>query len=168
MYQRQVEKLEYLRRQRDQERVDQTLEALTTAAATHSGNLLALSVEAARAWATVGEISAALEKVWGRYTYTPLSISGAYHQELDKITASQIQEKTSEFEAQEGRRPRILIAKLGQDGHDRGQKVIATAFADFGFDVDIGPLFQTPEETARQAMENDVHMLGSVPWPLDT
>ena len=160
VYRRQIEKLEYLKQNRDERQVERTLEALTTAAATQSGNLLELSVEAARAWATVGEISAALEKVWGRYAYTPVSISGAYHKEIAPSLLGQIQRETSEFERKEGRRPRILIAKLGQDGHDRGQKVIATAFADFGFDVDLGPLFQTPEETARQAIENDVHVIG--------
>ena len=133
----------------------------TQAAATGEGNLLELAVVAARARATLGEISGALERVWGRHKAVIRSISGVYRAEYgeDEEIAG-VRRLTDDFAAVEGRRPRILVAKMGQDGHDRGAKVIATAFADLGFDVDIGPLFQTPEEVARQAMENDVHAVG--------
>jgi len=158
----QIEKLERLRAERDPKDVAAKLAALTRSAETGEGNLLALAVDAARAKATVGEISDALEKVWGRHVAEVKAISGVYSSEVgaSKVVDT-VQKLVREFEELEGRRPRILIAKMGQDGHDRGQKVIATAFADLGFDVDIGPLFQTPEEAARQAVENDVHIVGA-------
>ena len=158
----QLAKLERLRAERDQGAVDAALERLTNAAASGEGNLLELGVEAARAYATVGEISLALEKEYGRHAAEIKSIGGVYQQEVgvSSDSFSKTKELVREFERAEGRRPRILVAKIGQDGHDRGQKVIATAFADIGFDVDIGPLFQTPEEVARQAVEADVHAVG--------
>jgi methylmalonyl-CoA mutase len=158
----QIAKLERLRAERDQARCDAALERLT-AAAGGEGNLLELAVEAARAHATVGEISDALERVYGRHTAEIRSISGVYQSEVGagSISFTHTRELVEQFEKAEGRRPRILVAKMGQDGHDRGQKVIATAFADLGFDVDIGPLFQTPEEVARQAIEADVHIVGA-------
>src|SRR5207253_1917798 len=126
------------------------------------GNLLAGAIDAARAKATVGEISLALEKVYGRHRAETRAISGVYKREVGAMseTVARVQKLVAAFEADEGRRPRILVAKIGQDGHDRGQKVIASAFADLGFDVDIGPLFATPAEAARQAVENDVHIVG--------
>jgi len=157
----QVERLEQLKAERNQERVSAALDALTRGAA-GAENLLSLTIEAARERATLGEISSALEKVFGRYKATIKSISGVYsgemksHKEFDEV-----RELSDQFAARDGRRPRILVAKMGQDGHDRGAKVIATSFADLGFDVDIGPLFQTPEEVALQAAENDVHMVGA-------
>jgi len=159
----QLDKLARLRAERDPAAVSAALDALTKAAETGEGNLLALGVEAARAKATVGEISDALEKIWGRHVAETKTVSGVYGGELGTETgaAAKVLERVEAFEAAEGRRPRILIAKMGQDGHDRGQKVIASAFADLGFDVDIGPLFQTPEEAARQAVENDVHIIGA-------
>jgi methylmalonyl-CoA mutase len=159
--QAQVARLERVRASRDAARVKATLEALAHAAESGTGNLLALAIDAARARATVGEISAALERVWGRYHAQIRSISGVYggqFAEDEEWTALRRQVET--FAAAHGRRPRILVAKIGQDGHDRGAKVIATAFADLGFDVDVGTLFQTPEEVARQAVENDVHVVG--------
>lgn len=159
--QRQIEKLAELKASRDEARVKVALEAITKAAETGEGNLLQLSVEAARARATLGEISEAIEKVTNRHKAVIRSISGVYSSAFsNEEEIAEIREMTEEFLANEGRRPRILIAKMGQDGHDRGAKVIATAFADLGFDVDIGPLFQTPEETALQAVENDVHVVG--------
>ena len=159
----QLAKLDQLRAERDQADVDAALHALTNAADRGKGNLLALAIDAARAKATVGEISDALEKVYGRHVATIRTIEGVYRAEVgaeaDSVVA--VRAKVDEFAAANGRRPRILIAKMGQDGHDRGQKVIATAFADLGFDVDIGPLFQTPEEVARQAVEADVHVVGA-------
>ena len=159
----QLAKLERLRADRDQADVDAALHALTNAADRGDGNLLALAIDAARAKATVGEISDALESVYGRHVATIRTIEGVYRAEVgaeaDSVVA--VRAKVDEFAAANGRRPRILIAKMGQDGHDRGQKVIATAFADLGFDVDIGPLFQTPEEVARQAVEADVHVVGA-------
>ncbi len=161
VYAQQLAKLERLRAERDQAEVDRTLAALTHSAAEGSGNLLALAVDAARAKATVGEISAALEQVYGRHQAVIRTISGVYKREsgtdegMAKVLAA-----TDQFEANEGRRPRILVAKMGQDGHDRGQKVIVTAFADLGFDVDVGPLFSTPDEVARQAVDADVHVVG--------
>ena len=159
----QYAKLEQLRAERHQASVDRALEALTNAAGRGDGNLLALSIDAARAKATVGEISDALEKVYGRHVATIRTIEGVYRAEVgaeaDSVVA--VREKVEAFAAAHGRRPRILIAKMGQDGHDRGQKVIATAFADLGFDVDIGPLFQTPAEVATQAVEADVHVVGA-------
>lgn len=159
---RQIVRLQALRDRRDGSAVQVALDSLAQAASSGQGNLLALSVEAARAQATVGEISLALEKVWGRHQASVQTVSGVYRGEggVDQQGLSAIEERISAFEQAEGRRPRILVAKMGQDGHDRGQKVIATAFADLGFDVDVGPLFQTPEETARQAIENDVHVIG--------
>ncbi len=158
---RQIERLEKIRATRDPAKVEAALNALTRAAETGQGNLLALAVEAARARATVGEISTALEKVWGRYQAEVRSISGVYGgQYNDDPEWQQLRSEVDAFAREHGRRPRILVAKVGQDGHDRGAKVIATAFADLGFDVDIGSLFQTPEEVARQAVENDVHVIG--------
>ena len=157
----QIARLNKLRAERDPAICEQTLEALSVAAKTGQGNLLALAVDAARARATVGEISDALEKQWGRHRAQTRSISGVYgaaykgDKEFMNIT-----KKVEEFELSHGRRPRMLVVKMGQDGHDRGAKVIATAFADLGFDVDVGPMFQTPEEAARQAIENDVHIVG--------
>ncbi len=158
----QIAKLEKLRVERDESAVAAALTRLTEGAA-GDGNLLELSVEAARAHASVGEISDALEKVFGRHTAQIRSIAGVYQSEVGEQTLSFADTKklVDSFETQEGRRPRVLVAKMGQDGHDRGQKVIATAFADLGFDVDIGPLFQTPEEVARQAVEADVHVVGA-------
>ena len=159
----QIEKLERLRAERDQSAVDGALDRLTRCAGTGDGNLLDLAVEASRTMATVGEMSDALEKVWGRHVARTRTVSGIYAGEVgtDAGAAARVLERAARFERREGRRPRILIAKMGQDGHDRGQKVIASAFADLGFDVDIGPLFQTPEEAARQAVENDVHIIGA-------
>lgn len=157
----QIKRLKKLKEERNNEAVQKALDALTKAAETGEGNLLELSVEAARARATLGEISDAIEKVSGRHKAIIKSISGVYsseykeHEEIEKV-----KQMADEFEEKEGRRPRILVAKMGQDGHDRGAKVVATAFADMGFDVDIGPLFQTPKETALQAVENDVHIIG--------
>ena len=159
----QVARLRELRRSRNDASVNQALSDLTEAAGRDEGNLLDLCVKAARARATVGEMSDAMEKVFGRHQAQIKVIHGVYAKEMkasdDNVQA--VREKVESFTATEGRRPRILIAKMGQDGHDRGQKVIATAFADLGFDVDIGPLFQTPEETATQAVENDVHVIGA-------
>ena len=164
----QVAKLRRLRAERDEDACRAALARLTHAAARPSTgpdaadhNLLALSIDAARAMATVGEISDALEQVFGRYTAQIRTISGVYREEAGGPGAmTEMTAAVEEFERAEGRRPRILVAKMGQDGHDRGQKVIATAFADLGFDVDVGALFQTPEEVARQAVEADVHVVG--------
>jgi methylmalonyl-CoA mutase len=157
----QVRRLEQIKRTRDGAKVEAALHALIRCAETGQGNLLALSVEAARARATVGEISAALEKPWGRYQAEVRSISGVYGgQFTDDPEWQAMRGEIEQFARDHGRRPRILVAKVGQDGHDRGAKVIATAFADLGFDVDVGTLFQTPEEVARQAVENDVHVVG--------
>jgi methylmalonyl-CoA mutase len=158
----QIDKLSRLRRERDPKAVADALAALSRNAAGGNGNLLALAIDAARAKATVGEISSALEQVFGRHRAEIKAITGVYKREVGAMSeaVARVQKLVTEFEANEGRRPRILVAKIGQDGHDRGQKVIATAFADLGFDVDIGPLFATPEEAARQAVENDVHVLG--------
>lgn len=159
--QSQLERLKKLKAERDESKTRSALNALTKCAETGEGNLLALAVEAARARATLGEISDAMEKVFGRHKAVIKAISGVYSSEFSESAEMQnVIKKTREFEEKEGRRPRILVAKMGQDGHDRGAKVISTAFADMGFDVDIGPLFQTPEETARQAVENDVHIVG--------
>jgi methylmalonyl-CoA mutase len=157
----QLRRLAEVRAARDQAAVEQALAALTAAAENESGNLLELAVSAARLRATLGEISTALEKVFGRYQAVNRTISGVYSSESqDNPDFRKAQELAQEFADLEGRRPRILMAKMGQDGHDRGVKVIATAFADLGFDVDVGPLFQTPREAARMAAENDVHVLG--------
>ncbi|MGX9884239.1 methylmalonyl-CoA mutase [Streptomyces sp. NPDC002276] len=156
----QIEKLRRLRAERDEQATQDALHALTRAAES-TGNLLELAVNAARAKATVGEISDALEKVYGRHASQIRTISGVYRTEAgDSPSVERTRTLVAEFEEAEGRRPRILVAKMGQDGHDRGQKVIATAFADLGFDVDVGPLFQTPGEVARQAVEADVHVVG--------
>jgi methylmalonyl-CoA mutase len=159
----QIAQLEQLRRERDEKVVAERLHALTQAAERGEGNLLGLAIEAGRAKCTVGEISSALEKVYGRHKAEIKAISGVYSGEVgEKSDVVKLVHKIiATFEANDGRRPRILIAKMGQDGHDRGQKVIASAFADLGFDVDIGPLFQTPAEVARQAVENDVHVVGA-------
>lgn len=159
----QLNKLEKLKAERDENACQAALVALTKAAETGDGNLLALSVDAARAKATVGEVTDAMEQVFGRHVAEIRSISGVYRKEVgDKDeTFAKVAQLVTAFEQSEGRRPRILIVKMGQDGHDRGQKVVATAFADLGFDVDIGPLFQTPQEAARQAVENDVHIIGA-------
>ena len=157
----QIQRLKDLKAGRDANRGRECLEALTRAAAGTEGNLLALAIDAARARATLGEISAAIEKVVGRHQAVIRSVSGVYQAEFGqdpKIGA--VRKSTEAFAATHGRRPRILIAKMGQDGHDRGAKVVATAYADLGFDVDIGPLFQSPEETAKMAAENDVHVVG--------
>jgi methylmalonyl-CoA mutase len=162
----QVDKLKRLKRDRDPEALKLALEALTRSATGGNGNLLALAIDAARAKATVGEISLALEKAFGRHQAQIRAISGVYGREVGMTegrmvdAVERVRKRVAEFEDNEGRRPRILVAKIGQDGHDRGQKVIATAFADLGFDVDIGALFATPVEAARQAVENDVHIVG--------
>ncbi len=157
----QIKRLNALRANRNEADVQRCLDAITEAARTGNGNLLALAIEAAKCRATLGEISMACEKVAGRYKAVIRSISGVYSMEAkgdDKFAKAQTM--ADEFEKIEGRRPRIMIAKMGQDGHDRGAKVVATGYADIGFDVDMGPLFQTPAEAARQAVENDVHILG--------
>jgi methylmalonyl-CoA mutase len=157
----QVKRIREMRERRDEAACHQALDALTQAAQEESGNLLALAIEAARARATVGEISDALEKVYGRYRAMTHSISGVYGAAYeDDQGFADMQEEIERFARAEGRRPRMLVCKLGQDGHDRGARVIATAFADLGFDVDIGPLFQTPEEAVQEAIENDVHVIG--------
>jgi methylmalonyl-CoA mutase len=157
----QVKRLKEVREKRDEAAVQNALEALYQCAATGEGNLLDFAVKAARARATLGEISDAMERSFGRFVATTRSISGVYSSEISMDDQfKKAQELADRFAKLDGRRPRIMIAKLGQDGHDRGAKVIATSFADLGFDVDIGPLFQTPEEAARQAIENDVHILG--------
>ena len=157
----QVERLNQLKKDRNAEKVHDTLTALTQAARDGKANLLALAVEAARARATLGEISQSLEQAFGRYSAPIRTISGVYSSQMKKNeTLDAVRQLSDDFARQAGRRARILVAKMGQDGHDRGAKVIATGFADLGFDVDIGPLFQTPDEVARQAMENDVHVVG--------
>jgi methylmalonyl-CoA mutase len=169
--QQQIAKLERLRKDRDDAKLQICLDRLTEAGGAAlrgerapglERNLLQLAVEAARAKATVGEISLALEKVYGRHIAQIRSVSGVYRREFGEGGDADVARRRAEqFEREQGRRPRILVAKMGQDGHDRGQKVIATAFADLGFDVDIGPLFQTPDEVARQAVEADVHIVGA-------
>jgi methylmalonyl-CoA mutase len=157
----QIERLNKIKAGRNNERVIEILLKLSSCAKTGEGNLLALAVEAARERATLGEISDALELVFGRYKAQIKTFSGVYSKEIKKdVSFAKARKMADEFEALEGRRPRIMIAKMGQDGHDRGAKVVATGYADVGFDVDIGPLFQTPAEAAKQAMENDVHILG--------
>jgi methylmalonyl-CoA mutase len=157
----QIARLKQTRNNRDNNAVGESLEALTQAAASGEGNLLTLSIDAARKRATLGEISFALEKVFGRYKAVIRSISGVYSSESsDSESFKKARELADKFAELEGRRPRIMIAKMGQDGHDRGAKVVSTGYADIGFDVDIGPLFQTPAEAAKQAVENDVHILG--------
>ncbi|MEQ9701731.1 MAG: methylmalonyl-CoA mutase family protein, partial [Sandaracinaceae bacterium] len=159
----QLARLSALRAERDDAKVAAALSALEGAAKRGEGNLLALAIDAARVEATVGEISEALVQVWGRYEAQIRTVSGVYGGEMSGESADAIEAvraRCARFAELEGRRPRLLVAKVGQDGHDRGQKVIATAFADLGFDVDVGPLFATPEESARQAVENDVHVIG--------
>ncbi|MCE2473340.1 MAG: methylmalonyl-CoA mutase [Anaerolineae bacterium] len=159
--QAQIARLQKLRAERDDSAVQAALGGLADCARTGDGNLLALAVEAARARATNGEISLALEQVWGRHKAVIQSVAGVYSSafgDADEVTA--VRELTDDFARREGRRPRLMVAKIGQDGHDRGAKVIATAFADLGFDVDIAPLFQTPDEVAKQAVENDAHVVG--------
>jgi methylmalonyl-CoA mutase len=159
----QIARLQRIWSERDQAAAQNAMDALTQSAESGEGNLLELAVDAARKRCTVGEISYALEKVWGRHVAEVKAVSGVYAGEMgdDAELVSKVREKANNFAKADGRRPRILICKMGQDGHDRGQKVIATAFADLGFDVDIGPLFQTPEEAAKQAVENDVHIVGA-------
>ncbi|MBI5404322.1 MAG: methylmalonyl-CoA mutase [Ignavibacteriae bacterium] len=159
----QIKRLQETKAKRNQADVDSALAALTKCAEGGEGNLLDLAIKAARSRATLGEISFALEKIWGRFQAMTRTISGVYNTEYgsdkdDKVLVAR--KMTDDFAKKEGRRPRIMIAKMGQDGHDRGAKVVATAYADMGFDVDMGPLFQTPEETAKQAVENDVHVIG--------
>jgi methylmalonyl-CoA mutase len=158
----QIQKLLKLKIERDEKVVESKLDQLFKVAQSGDGNLLQFAIEAARAKATVGEMSLALEKAFGRHQAQIHTIQGVYIKEIKqgKMDVKDVQELIEKFKSSEGRRPRILLAKMGQDGHDRGQKVIATAFADLGFDVDVGPLFQTPAETAKQAMENDVHVVG--------
>ena len=157
----QIARLDKMKAERDNDAVEKALAAITEAAKNNTGNLLELAVEAARSRASLGEISMAMEKSFGRYKATIKSISGVYSSEsMNNSDFNKALELADKFASMDGRRPRIMIAKMGQDGHDRGAKVIATSFADIGFDVDIGPLFQTPEEAARQAAENDVHILG--------
>lgn len=159
--QKQIERLQLLKQSRNEQEVRNCLEAITHAAKTGKGNLLELAVNAARVRATLGEISDAIENVSGRHKAIIRSVSGVYSSHFsNEEEIEEVKEMAEQFMENEGRRPRILIAKMGQDGHDRGAKIIATAFADLGFDVDIGPLFQTPEETAKQAAENDVHVIG--------
>jgi methylmalonyl-CoA mutase len=156
----QITRLKGLKANRDAKTTGQALQAIVNAAES-GGNLLEACIPAVRARATVGEISDALEKVFGRYVATTQCISGVYAAEYgESEIIDSLRKRTAEFEEKEGRRPRILVTKMGQDGHDRGIKVIATAFADLGFDVDISPMFQTPEEAARMAVENDVHLVG--------
>jgi methylmalonyl-CoA mutase len=157
----QIERLERVRRERDALEVERCLAALTRAASDPKANVLEVAIPAARARATVGEISAALERVWGRHTDNVSNVTGAYgHYYADEPEWLALQARIADFERKNGRRPRLLVAKLGQDGHDRGARLIAAAFADAGFDVDVGPLFQTPDEAARQAVDNDVHAVG--------
>jgi methylmalonyl-CoA mutase len=157
----QIARLEKIRASRDGAQVQAALEALTTAARTGQGNLLDLSIRAIRLRATVGEVSDALEKVFGRHRADTQKVTGVYAAAYDSAEGWEtLKSEIGRFAEEQGRRPRVMVAKLGQDGHDRGAKVVATAYADLGFDVDIGPLFQTPEECARQAIENDVHAVG--------
>ncbi len=157
----QVERLKKLRAERNEAEVRESLEAITKAVQTGKGNLLELAIDAAKKRASLGEISDACEKVVGRYKAVIRTIEGVYRSEAyGKDEFVEAQELAKKFAEMEGRQPRIMIAKMGQDGHDRGAKVVATGYADIGFDVDMGPLFQTPEEAAKQAVENDVHVLG--------
>jgi len=157
----QIERLNLLKSTRDESKVQESLRRLTYVASTSKGNLLQAAIECAKNRATLGEISLAMEEVFGRYTAKTHAIKGIYEKGMKKDEGFEMARRLAdEFAESEGRRPRIMIAKMGQDGHDRGAKIIATAFADIGFDVDIGPLFQTPYEVAKQAIENDVHVLG--------
>ncbi|MEZ4576844.1 MAG: methylmalonyl-CoA mutase family protein [Desulfobacterales bacterium] len=156
----QVARLKEIKANRDQQAAEKTLAAITNCAES-GGNLLEVTIDAVRKRATLGEISDAMEKVFGRYVATTQCISGIYASEYqDSEVIASLRKRTQAFAEKEGRRPRMLVSKMGQDGHDRGSKVVATAFADFGFDVDISPMFQTPEEAARMAVENDVHVVG--------
>jgi len=157
----QLKRLDQIKKTRDNDKVKKALESLTQYAKTGDGNVLALSVEAARLRATVGEITEALESVWGRFKATSQTVTGVYGRAFSEDKDwSMLKDKITDFENKNGRRPRMLVAKMGQDGHDRGAKVIATAFSDIGFDIDLAPLFSTPEEVAKQAVENDVHVIG--------
>jgi methylmalonyl-CoA mutase len=157
----QIDRLKKIRATRDTAKVQAALDALTASAECGQGNLLDLSIQAIRLRATVGEVSDALEKVFGRHRADTQKVTGVYAAAYDSAEGwDQLKKEINEFADTKGRRPRVMISKLGQDGHDRGAKVVATAFADLGFDVDMGPLFQTPEECARQAIENDVHAVG--------
>jgi methylmalonyl-CoA mutase len=157
----QIARLKSLKQKRDSAAVQNALDALSAAADKGDGNLLDLSIKAIRLRATVGEVSDALEKVFGRHRADTQKVTGVYAAAYDSAEGwDQLKKEISDFARAQGRRPRVMISKLGQDGHDRGAKVVATAFADLGFDVDMGPLFQTPEECARQAIENDVHAVG--------
>jgi methylmalonyl-CoA mutase len=157
----QIARLKEVRAKRDSKKVQAALDALTSAAESNTGNLLALAIDAIRLRATVGEVSDALEKVYGRHRADTQKVTGVYAAAYDSAEGwEKLKTEIAEFAKDQGRHPRVMIAKLGQDGHDRGAKVVATAFADLGFDVDMGPLFQTPEECARQAIENDVHAVG--------
>jgi len=157
----QIERLQKIKATRDTVKVNAALAALTAAAEAGTGNLLDLAIQAIRLRATVGEVSDALEKVFGRHRADTQKVTGVYAAAYDSAEGwEQLKAEINEFATAQGRRPRVMISKLGQDGHDRGAKVVATAFADLGFDVDMGPLFQTPEECARQAIENDVHAVG--------
>ncbi len=165
----QVANLRKLREERDQSKVDERLKALTHAAETKTGNLLELAVNAAREMATVGEISEALEKVYGRYEAPVRTVRGVYAAEVGADgAAEEVRQLVQRFEAAEGRRPRIMVAKMGQDGHDRGQKVIASAFADLGFDVDIGPLFRTPTRRPGRRSRTTCTSSASARWPPGT
>ena len=156
----QMARIKELKRNRNNEEVEESLEAITEAARSGKGNLLELAIIAARKRATLGEISMAIEKVCGRFNASVRAVKGAYGNMSNQRDMEEVRQWTDEFALLEGRRPRILVAKIGQDGHDRGAKIVASAFSDMGFDVDLGPLFQTPEEVARQAAENDVHAIG--------
>ncbi len=157
----QIARLQKIKKKRDSALVESALSAITSAAEKGDGNLLDLAIRAIRLRATVGEVSDALEKVFGRHRADTQKVTGVYAAAYDSAEGwEQLKTEINAFAEQQGRRPRVMIAKLGQDGHDRGAKVVATAFADLGFDVDMGPLFQTPEECARQAIENDVHAVG--------
>jgi methylmalonyl-CoA mutase len=158
---KQIARLENIKKTRDNQKVEQALQALTQWAKDGVGNGLALAIDAARARATIGEISSALEVVWGRFNASSRTVTGVYGQAwAEDSDWNQIRTDIEHFESKQGRRPRMLVAKMGQDGHDRGAKVIATAFADAGFDIDLSPLFSTPAEVAKQAIENDVHVVG--------
>ena len=158
---RNKENLEKLKKERNTEKVNAALNALTKGCERKDKNLLSLAVEAAKQRATLGEISDALENVFGRYTAQNQLITGVYKMEIDDNKCfKKAKDLADKFATEKGRRPRIMVAKMGQDGHDRGAKIVATSFADLGFDVDISPLFQTPEEVAKQAIENDVHVIG--------
>jgi methylmalonyl-CoA mutase len=157
----QIEGLNNIKERRNSRKVEQALDALILACKNNKGNLLSLAVTAAKERATLGEISDAMETIFGRYTAKNQTISGVYKMEIqNNKTFKKALALSDEFSVKKGRRPRIMIAKMGQDGHDRGAKVVSTSFADLGFDVDVGPLFQTPSEAAKQAIENDVHILG--------